>query len=120
MKNQSQHLAVLLIKTDGEHTNQVKRSKNKRTEKSNTGETNLRRKTNIACKYLQGNNVNEGRKLYQLSEENTKRSNGHKQRKEKFRPNMSKNLGVIRVLKKSKVVEMQLMYIFKNTGSRIK
>lgn len=67
--------------------------KKKGTEKSNTGEKrNLRRKTNIACKYLQGNNVDGGGKLHQVSEENGERNNGHKQKKEKFRLSMSKKI----------------------------
>lgn len=75
---------------------------------------------NIACKYLQGNNVNEGRKLRQVSDENRKSSNGHKQAKKKFRRNMNKNLRVIMLVKNSEVAEVQLMHIFKNTGPRIK
>lgn len=73
----------------------------------------------ITCKYLQGNNVIEGRKLHQGSEENRK-SNGHKQRKEKFMLNMSKNLRVINLVKNSKVADVQLLHILKNTGPRIK
>lgn len=75
---------------------------------------------NIPCKYLQGNNVNEGRKLHQVSEDNRKRSNGHKQRKKKFSLNMSKTLRVIRLVKNSKVAEVQLMHIFKKAGLKIK
>lgn len=95
--------------------------KKKGTERIDTGEKrNLRKKTNIPCKYLQGNNVNEGRKLHQVSEENRKRSNGHKQRKKKFSLNMSKTLRVIRLVKNLKVAEVQSMHIFKKTGLKIK
>lgn len=73
-----------------EHKNYRKRRK-KGTDKTNTGEKRIRRrKMNIACKYLQVNHVDRKRKLHQVSEENTKRNNGHKQRKEKFRLKMSK------------------------------
>lgn len=54
---------------------------------------------NIACKYLQGNNVNEGRKSHQVSKDNRKRSNGRKQRKEKFGLSISKNQRVIWLVK---------------------